>query len=123
MAGALGGLPSIVLLSKHDLAASTRAIAHLVPGNQRVRSPIMRFLLGGAVHMGISLTFATLYCCLIRRRPLIYGLVLWAVNLKLLAPRAVRDEDKSHALADHLVWAAMVGWLDRYLGDRATRAA
>jgi len=98
----------VLLLPWEDLDQSIQAIAHLVPGNERIGSAWGRRLLGAAAHMGISLALATLYTCAVKKRPLLYGAALWGVNIKLLAPEEMRRQDRSLALADHLAWAAAV---------------
>lgn len=108
VAGVLGGAPTALLRPRGDLDQSIQAIAHLVPGNQRIVSAWGRRALGAATHMGISLTLATLYTCAVKRRPLVYGAALWAVNIKLLAPDEMRRQDRSLTLADHLTWALVV---------------
>ena len=108
VAGVFGGAPSVLLLPWEDLDQSIQAIAHLVPGNERIGSAWGRRLLGAAAHMGISLALATLYTCAVKKRPLLYGAALWGVNIKLLAPEEMRRQDRSLALADHLAWAVAV---------------
>ncbi|MDQ4149717.1 MAG: hypothetical protein M3164_07010 [Actinomycetota bacterium] len=105
-------------LSWRDLNASIRAAAHLVPGNRNVTSPPGRWLLGASTHMSISILFAVAYFCLIRRAAFAYGIVLWLVNTRVIAPAAFREEDRSFALADHLCWAAILHVMQRLLdGD------
>jgi hypothetical protein len=108
VAGVLGGAPSMLLLTWEDVDQSIRAIAHLVPGNERIGSAWGRRALGATTHMGISLALATLYTCSVNKRPLAYGAALWTVNIKLLAPEEMRRQDRSYALADHLSWALVV---------------
>lgn len=116
MAGLLGGLPSAIALTPSEMDRSIRSIAHLVPGNSRITSLWGRRAAGAAAHMAISLTFALLYPCAVRprlRRPSVlaaaaFGGLLWLVNIKLMAPQAMRDEDVSLALPDHLCWAVVV---------------
>ncbi len=115
-AGLLGGMPSTLTLSAQDLDRSIQSIAHIVPGNRRFRSAGSRRALGGLTHMAISTTFALLYSCEIRKRlsnPHLpaaagYGGALWAVNYKVAGPEAMKAEDRSFALADHLCWGAVV---------------
>lgn len=126
VAGLLGGLPSTLALSPDELDRSVRSIAHLVPGNSRLTSPWSRRLAGAATHMAISLSGAVLYSCAVRgllRRPSLLGAVgfggaLWAVNIKLLAPQPMLDEDPSLKLPDHLCWAVVV---EMCLRKRAAR--
>jgi hypothetical protein len=108
VAGVFGGAPSMLLLPWDDVDQSIQAIAHLVPGNEVVVSSTGRRALGAAAHIGISLALATLYTCKVKTRPLAYGAALWVVNIKLLAPEAMRRQNRSYALADHLTWAVMV---------------
>lgn len=111
--GAAGGLPSLLMLDRNDLHESIRSIAHLVPGNHVIRSPRGRWILGAQVHMSISITFATLYVCRIKKRPLLFGAALWAIAYKGLGPTAMKEQDKSKALADHLLWALIVDQVSR----------
>jgi hypothetical protein len=114
--GLLGGLPSTVALSIDDLDRSVRAIAHLIPGNSRLRSLWSRRVAGAAVHMGLSVSFGVLYSCGTRRRldnpslaaAMAYGAALWAVNIKLLAPKALLEEDRSLTFADHLCYGVVL---------------
>ena len=103
----------MVVLSIKDLNSSIRASAHLVPGNHRVSSPPGRWALGAAVHMTLSVLFAVIYSCVVRKRPLLFGSGLWLINIKIFAPPKFRQEDRSYALADHLCWAATVHAVDR----------
>lgn len=112
VAGTLGGLPSMVGLSVEDLNSSIRASAHLIPGNHRVTSPSGRWILGATVHMSLSVLFAVIYSCAVRKRPLLFGSGLWLLNIKILAPPKFRQEDRSYALADHLCWATIVHAVD-----------
>lgn len=129
-AGLLGGLPSALTLSIEDLDRSIRAIAHLVPGNRRLTSPWRRRIAGAVTHMGLSAGFAVLYSCGIRKRLPVpslaaagaYGTALWAVNIKLLAPQALREEDRSLALADHLGYGLVLELALRKLADRRRMA-
>jgi hypothetical protein len=129
-AGLFGGLPSALALSIEDLDRSTRAIAHLIPGNRGLRSPWSRRIAGAAAHMGLSASFAMLYSCVIRTRLQVpsfaaagvYGGALWAVNIKLLAPRALREEDRSLAFADHLGYGLVLELTLRKLADRRRMA-
>ncbi len=105
----MGGIPSALTLRPSELNESIRSIAHLVPGNSKVKSQKGRWVLGAVTHMGISISFATLYSCRIRRRPLLFALALWVVNIKVLAPDEMRRQDRSKTLADHLMWGAAVG--------------
>lgn len=73
VAGTLGGLPSVLLLSLPQLDESIKAVAHLVPGNARVSSPWGRRALGAAAHMGLSVGLACVYACSVRTRPVLYG--------------------------------------------------
>jgi hypothetical protein len=107
----------VLLLPWDDVDQSIQAIAHLVPGNERIDSAWGRRALGAATHMGISLAMATLYACVVKKRPLAFGAALWAVNIKLLAPEEMRRQDRSYALADHLTWALVVHATSR-LRDR-----
>ncbi len=116
VAGLLGGMPSILTLSAEDMDRSIQSIAHVVPGSRRFGSAWSRRVLGGLTHMAISTTFALLYSCVIRKRlsnPHLpaaagYGGALWAVNYKVADPAAMKAEDRSFALADHLCWGAVV---------------
>lgn len=117
--GLAGGLPSLLTLDRKDLHESIRSIAHLVPGNHLVRSPKTRWMIGAQVHMSISITFATLYVCLIKKRPLLFGAALWSVAYKGLGPKAMKEQDKSKALADHLLWAVIVDRVNHW-GPSAT---
>lgn len=129
-AGLFGGLPSALALSIEDLDQSIRAIAHLVPGNRRLRSRWSRRVAGAAAHMGLSAGFAVLYSCGIRQRLPVaslaaagaYGTALWAVNIKILAPRPLREEDRSLALADHLGYGLVLELALRKLADRRRMA-
>lgn len=103
----------MVGLSFGDLNSSIRASAHLVPGNHRVSSPPGRWALGATVHMTLSVFFASIYSCVVKRSPLLFGTGLWLVNIKILAPPKFRREDRSYALADHLCWAGIVHAADR----------
>jgi hypothetical protein len=115
-----------VALSPSELDRSVRSIAHLVPGNSHLKSLWSRRVAGAATHMAISLSGAVFYACWVRpripKRPLIgaaaFGGALWAVNIKLLAPRPMLDEDPSLKLADHLCWAVVV---EMCLRERAAR--
>jgi hypothetical protein len=108
VAGAVGGLPSILLLSSQDLNSSIRAAAHLVPGAKRVHSPAGRWAVGATAHMSLSVLFAVTYFCLIKRAALAYGATLWLVNTRIIAPAEFRREDRSYSLADHMCWAAVL---------------
>lgn len=109
-AGALlGGLPSILTTSSEDLDASVRAVRLLVPGGRRLRSPWGQRLVGATAHLVFSVVFATAYACVVRRRPFLFSLALWAVNLKVIAPEDYLQEDRSRTLLDHLAWGAVVG--------------
>ena len=116
VAGLLGGMPSALWLSPAELDRSLRSIAYLVPGNRRLKSAGSRRLAGAAIHVAISESFAGIYSCGVRPRlrtpsfttPALYGVVLWAVNYRLLAPRELKAEDPSLALADHVCWALVV---------------
>ena len=125
-AGLLGGLPSTVALSIDDLDRSVRAIAHLIPGNRVLRSPWSRRVAGAAVHMGLSVGFGVGYACGLRRRlanpslaaAMAYGAALWAVNIKLLAPEALLEEDRSLTFADHLCYAVVLELSLRKLAEK-----
>ncbi len=129
-AGLLGGLPSALALSIEDLDRSIRAIAHLVPGNRSMRSHWSRRAAGAVTHIGLSGGFGVLYSCGIRKRLPVtslvaagaYGTALWAVNIKILAPRALREEDRSLALADHLGYGLVLELALRKLVDRRRTA-
>lgn len=116
VAGLLGGMPSTLALSPSELDRSIRSIAHLIPGNSRLTSQWSRRVAGAGAHMAISLSGGVLYTCWVRVhlgkpslvRAAFFGGVLWAVNIKLLAPQPMLDEDPSLKLADHLCWAAVV---------------
>lgn len=126
VAGLLGGLPSTVALSTSELDRSVRSIAHLVPGNSHLTSLWSRRVAGAAAHVSISLSGAVLYACWVRSRSpkpslrgaAAFGGVVWAVNIKLLAPRSMLDEDPSLKLPDHLCWALIV---EMCLRGRAAR--
>lgn len=130
MAGLVGGLPSTVALSASDLDQSIQAIAHLVPGNRRLRSPLSRRALGAGTHMVISIGLASLYACAIRRRmrrPSLAraaagGAALWALNYRLLGPGAMKEQDRSLALPDHVGWAIAVEMTLRALAERRRSA-
>lgn len=115
MAAALGGLPSTVALTTRELDRSVRSIAYLVPGNSRF-SPWGRRVAGAGAHVGISLALGVVYRCLVRPRlgpPTVFkaaafGVSVWAVNIKLLAPEGMLREDPSLRLPDHLCWALVV---------------
>ena len=116
MAGLLGGLPCALWLSPAELDRSVRSIAHLLPGNRRLVHAWSRRIAGAATHMVISEVFAVAYTCALRPRlrapstavAAFYGAALWAVNYRVLAPRALRAEDHSLALADHLCWGLVL---------------
>lgn len=108
VAAVIGGLPSVLLTSSDDLDASVRAIRLLVPGGGRIRSPWGQRALGAATHLSLSVVFASIYACAVRRRPLLFAVVLWALNFKVIAPDAYLEEDRSLPLADHLVWGGVV---------------
>lgn len=110
----LGGAPSIVFVNAKDLDSSVQAISALM-GPRRPESPWLRRLLGAAIHTSISVTFATIYACLVGRRPLRYAVAMWAVNYRMLAPEELVEEDRSLPLADHLCWGLVVGVVDRVL--------
>lgn len=128
MAGLLGGLPSTLALSPSELDRSIRSIAHLVPGNSHLTSLWSRRAAGAATHLAISLSGGVLYACWVRgrlRKPSLaaaaaFGGVVWAVDIKLLAPQAMLDEDPSLKLPDHLCWAVVV---ELCLRERAARRA
>jgi hypothetical protein len=111
----LGGLPSTIALTSQELDRSVQSIAYLVPGNA-VLSPWGRRVAGAGAHVGISLALGVVYRCLVRPRlgpPSLlkaagFGIALWAVNIKLLAPKAMLEEDPSLRLPDHLCWAVVV---------------
>jgi hypothetical protein len=117
IAGIFGGLPSMIALSGEDLSSSVRAVAHLVPGAGGVKSPQARWVLGASAHMSLSVFFAVIYSCLIRRAALAYGAALWLINIKVLAPQGFRQEDRSYALADHMFWAVVVDVMYRLFQD------
>jgi hypothetical protein len=129
-AGLFGGLPSTLALSIEDLDRSIRAIAHLIPGNRRLRSRWSRRVAGAVTHMGLSAGFAVLYSCGMRRRlpvpslaaAVLYGAALWAINIKILAPQALREEDRSLAFADHLGYGLVLELALRKLADRRRTA-
>lgn len=108
VAGILGGLPSALAISRHDFDESIQAIALLVPGNRAITSPAGRRMLGAVTHMALSTAFATIYTCRIRRGPITYAAALWFINIKLLAPRRFRRQDRSLTLADHLCWGVLL---------------
>jgi hypothetical protein len=122
----LGGLPSTLALSPSELDRSVQSIAHLIPGNSRLTSSWSRRVAGAATHMAISLAGGVLWTCRVRGRlgrpslpaAAAFGGVLWAVNIKLLAPRRMLDEDPSLRLPDHLCWAVV---LEMCLRQRAAR--
>lgn len=124
MAGLLGGLPSTLALSPSELDRSVRSIAHLVPGNSHLTSLWSRRVAGAATHMAISLSGGVLYACWVRPRipkpsligAAAFGGAVWVVNIKLLAPQPMLDEDPSLKLPDHLCWAVVV---EMCLGERA----
>lgn len=76
--------------------------------------------------MAISLSGGVLYSCAVRgrfRNPSLlgaaaFGVAVWAVNIKLLAPQPMLDEDPSLKLPDHLCWAVVV---EMCLRERAPR--
>jgi hypothetical protein len=126
VAGLIGGLPSTLALTLPELDRSVRSIAHLVPGNSHLTSRWSRRVAGAATHMAISLSGGVLYACWVRRlfsRPSLvgsaaFGGAVWAVNIRLLAPQEMLDEDPSLKLPDHLCWAVVV---EMCLRERAAR--
>ncbi|HEU4867526.1 MAG TPA: hypothetical protein VFV09_07350 [Actinomycetota bacterium] len=126
VAGLIGGLPSTLALTLPELDRSVRSIAHLVPGNSHLTSRWSRRVAGAATHMAISLSGSVLYSCWARRRlpkpsfigAAAFGVALWAVDIKLLAPQPMLDEDPSLKLPDHLCWAVVV---EMCLRKRAAR--
>lgn len=130
VAGIAGGLPSTLALSPADLDRSIQSIALLVPGNRRWRSPWARRAVGSIVHMSLSAGFSIAYSCFLRIRATqprfpaaaMYGAVLWLVNYRLLGPKAMKAEDRSFALADHLCWAVAVELTLRLMNSRRRTA-
>lgn len=121
IAGAAGGLPSMVVLRRGEVAASVRSMAHLVPGGSGIESQKARWAMGAGAHMALSMTFGVIYACFIRRMALAYAAALWFFNYKLLAPKAMRSEDRSLALADHLFWGLLLSLSLRALGQAGRR--
>ena len=115
MAAALGGLPSTIALTPRELDRSVQSIAYLVPGNSHL-SVWGHRVAGVGAHVGISLALGIVYRCLARPRlgqPSLLkaaacGVAVWAVNIKLLAPKRMLEEDPSLRLPDHLCWALVV---------------
>jgi uncharacterized membrane protein YagU involved in acid resistance len=102
-------------LTPRELDRSVQSIAYLVPGNSRL-SPWGRRMAGAGAHVGISLVLGVVYRCLVRPRMGIpsllkaagFGVAVWAVDIKLLAPERMLEEDPSLRLPDHLCWALVV---------------
>jgi hypothetical protein len=128
-AGIVSGAPSAAwwLLARRGQppVAATREIGRRFTGRRS-------FLVGGAVHLALSAAFAWPGPLLARaRRPAVagagYGLALWLVNFRLLAPRAwpeVRRLDGAHQVADHLDYGAALGGLaGRLLAPRGSAPA
>jgi hypothetical protein len=105
-------MPSIIALDLQELDRSVQSIAHLLPGNSRL-SPWGRRAAGTGAHVAISLALGVAYACWIRPRlghqsmlkAAGFGAALWAVNIRLLAPKRMLEEDPSLRLPDHLCWA------------------
>jgi hypothetical protein len=109
------------------LDRSVQSIAYLVPGNSRL-SPWGRRVAGASAHTAISLVLGVAYRCLVRPRmgppsPVKaagFGVAVWVMNIKLLAPERMLDEDPSLRLPDHLCWAVVVEMcLQRLPSNRA----
>lgn len=120
VASVTGGIPSWLALSPSELDAATRSIAHLVPGNARVTSMWGRRILGAGTHVAISVALASVYFCFVRRRPLMFAMAVWFINIKILEPEAMRSEDESLTFFDHLAWGATLSAAERIF-DRVTR--
>ncbi len=63
--------------------------------------------------MGLSIGFAIAYVCFIKKRPLLFGLTLWALGYHALGPTEMKRQDKSKVLADHLAWSMVVHAVSR----------
>jgi hypothetical protein len=108
-------LPSTLALTPSELDRSVQSIAYLVPGSSRL-SPWGRRVAGAGAHTAISLVLGAAYRCLVRPRlgsPSLmkaagFGVAVWAVDIKLLAPERMLEEDPSLRLPDHLCWALVV---------------
>ena len=122
VAGLAGALPSTLysIATGGDWLASINAVAAMVNAEQLAMA--WRVSVATAIHLAISLLWATLLVAILpRRRTLLWasaaGILIAVLDLRILAPMffpEVASLSFWPQLADHIVWGASMGAVRAY---------